>query len=512
LNPGYAALCAPSCGEKAEAIMAKGKRSEGNNGGGPADFTDARAAVKRIAELYDQSAGQIRDRFKRFAAGEREGERLASACYPMLRLTVKPDQLVYDARPSYGTIAYAGTYSSTLTRPDIFAAYYEAQIERLMKYHHTPVAVSLSDRAIPLPFVLEEATANIDVADLRALSSIFTLPDLSRIDDSIANGTHRPLPGADSPLSLFSAERVDLALQRLHHYTGTDPRHFQRFVLFTNYQRYVDAFIRLGHETMEKGGKEDYSAFVEPGNRIWTSGNHGNPSSDRAPLPQMPAYHLVRADGLGVTLVNIGVGPSNAKTITDHIAVLRPHCWIMIGHCGGLRRSQQLGDYVLAHGYVREDSVLDDDVPIWVPVPPIAEVQVALQEAVAKVTGLERDELKTRMRTGTVVTTDDRNWELRYDDLYTRFNQSRAIGIDMESATIAANGLRFRVPYGTLLCVSDKPLHGEIKLRGMANAFYSQRISQHLTIGLEALRSIREGGIERLHSRKLRSFDEPAFQ
>jgi len=489
--------------------MAKVKQA---NGGAPTEFTDAEAAVKRIAEIYATSAGRIRDRFTRFAAGQRTGDTVATACYPQLRLTVSADQLVYDARPSWGTIAYAGSFSSTLTRPDIFSDYYQAQIERLMRYHGAPVTVSMSDRPIPLPFVLEEATANIDVADLRALSAVFTLPDLSRIDDSIANGTARTPPGADAPLSLFSAERVDLALQRLHHYTGTDPRHFQRFVLFTNYQRYVDAFIRHGHELMETGGGEGYTAFVEPGNRIWTAGNHANPSKDRAALPQMPAYHLVRPDRLGVTLVNIGVGPSNAKTITDHIAVLRPHCWMMIGHCGGLRRSQQLGDYVLAHGYVREDSVLDDDVPSWVPVPPIAEVQVALQEAVARVTGLAGDEQKTRMRTGTVVTTDDRNWELRYDDLYTRFNQSRAIGIDMESATIAANGFRFRVPYGTLLCVSDKPLHGEIKLRGMANAFYSQRISQHLTIGLEAVRIIREGGIERLHSRKLRSFDEPAFQ
>src|SRR3546814_5295631 len=96
----------------------------------------------------------------------------------------------------------------------------------------------------------------------------------------------------------------------------------------------------------------------------------------------MPAYHLVREDKLGVTLVNIGVGPSNAKTITDHLAVLRPHCWMMVGHCGGLRRSQQLGDYVLAHAYIREDHVLDDDLPVWIPVPPIAEIQVALQEAV----------------------------------------------------------------------------------------------------------------------------------
>jgi AMP nucleosidase len=226
----------------------------------------------------------------------------------------------------------------------------------------------------------------------------------------------------------------------------------------------------------------------------------------------MPAYHLLREDRLGVSLVNIGIGPSNAKTITDHLAVLRPHCWLMIGHCGGLRRSQQLGDYVLAHAYVREDHVLDKDLPTWVPVPPIAEVQVALQAAVAQVTGLSGDSLKTRMRTGTVVTTDDRNWELSHDDRYLRFNQSRAIAIDMESATIAANGFRFRVPYGTLLCVSDKPLHGEIKLRGMANAFYRQRIDQHLAIGLEAIRMIREAGVERLHSRKLRSFDEPAFR
>src|SRR3546814_16415046 len=114
----------------------------------------------------------------------------------------------------------------------------------------------------------------------------------------------------------------------------------------------------------------------------------------------MPAYHLVREDKLGVTLVNIGVGPSNAKTITDHLAVLRPHCWLMIGHCGGLRRSQQLGDYVLAHAYVRDDHVLDQDLPPFVPVPPIAEIQVALQEAVERVTGLGPSEQLGRASCG----------------------------------------------------------------------------------------------------------------
>jgi AMP nucleosidase len=226
----------------------------------------------------------------------------------------------------------------------------------------------------------------------------------------------------------------------------------------------------------------------------------------------MPAYHLTRPDGRGVTMINIGVGPSNARTITDHVAVLRPHCWLMLGHCAGLRRSQQLGDYVLAHGYLREDRVLDQEVPVSVPIPPIAEVQVALQEAVVNVTGLQGHDVKIRMRTGTVMTTGNRNWELRYDELFARLNQSRAIAVDMESATLATNGYRFRVPYGTLLCVSDKPLHGELKLRGMANHFYRERINQHLLIGLEAIRILREEGADRLHSRKLRSFDEPAFR
>lgn len=81
----------------------------------------------------------------------------------------------------------------------------------------------------------------------------------------------------------------------------------------------------------------------------------------------------------------------------------------------------------------------------------------------------------------------------------------------MESATISANGFRLRVPYGALLCVSDKPMHGEIKLRGMANTFYRERISQHLKISLETVRILREQGAAQLHSRKLRSFDEPAF-
>jgi AMP nucleosidase len=262
----------------------------------------------------------------------------------------------------------------------------------------------------------------------------------------------------------------------------------------------------------------EYEAFVEPGNVVTRragSAPHAGDELGRAPprLPQMPAYHLVRPDSSGITMVNIGVGPANAKNITDHVAVLRPHAWLMLGHCAGLRNSQQLGDYVLAHGYVREDHVLDEELPLWVPIPALAEIQKALEQAVEDVTQAVGPDLKRIMRTGTVASTDNRNWELLPNNQpQRRFSQSRAIALDMESATIAANGFRFRVPYGTLLCVSDKPLHGEIKLPGMANQFYRDRVDQHLRIGMRAVELLRAEGISQLHSRKLRSFSEVAFQ
>ena len=194
-----------------------------------------------------------------------------------------------------------------------------------------------------------------------------------------------------------------------------------------------------------------------------------------------------------------------------YFAVLRPEACLMIGDCGGLRPRQRIGDYVLAHAYLRDDHVLDDVLPPEIPVPAIAEVQVAMARAAEKISGQSGDELKRRLRTGTIVTTDDRNWELRYTKSALRFSLSRAVGIDMESATIAAQGYRFRVPYGTLLCVSDKPLHGELKLPGQANRFYERAINEHMRIGIQTCEELRQEGAK-LHSRKLRAFNEPPFR
>jgi AMP nucleosidase len=285
-------------------------------------------------------------------------------------------------------------------------------------------------------------------------------------------------------------------------------------MLFTNYQRYVDAFVRSALEQVRDPDSR-YSALAGAGGVFVTAQDDVDADELIAHFAskrhQMPAYHLMAENGSGITLVNIGVGPSNAKTITDHLAVLRPEAWLMIGHCGGLRDSQTIGDYVLAHAYLRDDHVLDAVLSPTVPIPAIAEVQQALQEAALIVSGEDEEALRRRLRTGTVVTTDDRNWELRYSSSALLFNQSRAVAIDMESATIAAQGFRFRVPYGTLLCISDKPLHGEIKLPGQANRFYERAIDEHLRIGIVACELMRANS-RRLHSRKLRAFNEPPFR
>jgi len=489
-------------------------------------FDTPDAALQHAAAIYQGNIDYLRDALHRFVAGEVLPDRVR-ACYPFVR--VHTDTVLRaDSRLSYGFVSGPGTYQTTLTRPDLFADYYREQFRLLLKNHGVCIEVGTSAQPIPVHFSFAEhdhIEGTMTPERRLLMRDVFDLPDLAAMDDGIANGTHEPLPGEPQPLALFTAPRVDYSLHRLRHYTGTAPEHCQNYVLFTNYQFYIDEFVRLGHALMSQPidparthPDDGYIAFVEPGNVITRRAGLPPEVGDAlgaAPprLPQMPAYHLVRKDHAGITMVNIGVGPANAKTITDHIAVLRPHAWLMLGHCAGLRNTQQLGDYVLAHGYVREDHVLDEELPLWVPIPPLAEVQQALEAAVAEVTQLRGYELKRIMRTGTVASTDNRNWELLpHPGPERRFSQSRAIALDMESATIAANGFRFRVPYGTLLCVSDKPLHGEIKLPGMANHFYRERVDQHLRIGMRAIELLREQGLDHLHSRKLRSFVEVAFQ
>jgi AMP nucleosidase len=467
--------------------------------------TEYEASVKR---LQSSLAAYLKDRIPPSADQRARND----FCYPELVITYSGKTRETKSNLAFGKLEKVGTYRTTFTKPDLFADYIGAQLDLLDEQYELEISVGRSRQEIPFPYVLD-GSADLELGSVspNELARHFPTTELADIGDEIADGLLRVKGNSNSPLALFDGLRTDFSLARLRHYTGAPAEHVQHYILFTNYHRYVDEFVSWACTQVGNGR---YTALSGAGGLYVDK-----PTDNAAQLiadstwrrHQMPAYHLIAPDRSGITLVNIGVGPSNAKTICDHLAVLRPEAWLMIGHCGGLRETQRIGDYVLAHAYLRDDHILDDVLPPEIPIPPIAEVQQALASAAEDVSGASGANLKKRMRTGTVVTTDDRNWELRYSASALRFSQSRAIAIDMESATIAAQGYRFRVPYGTLLCVSDKPLHGEIKLPGQANRFYEEAIAAHLQIGIQTCELLRDAG-NSLHSRKLRAFNEPPFR
>lgn len=473
-----------------------------------------RDLVEQLDGIFTTSVDRLRAAIRAFVADGTRPDTASrndgSFAYPEIRVSHSG----HGGKPlparSFGRLTEAGHYVTSVTRPRLFADYLTEQLDLLIGDYDVSVEVGPGRQEIPFPYVLD-AEMDLGAISPTELARWFPATELAHIGDEIADGTFVPGHEAPRPLALFDGLRTDFSLARLRHYTGTPVEDVQRYILFTNYHRYVDEFARWA---LSQLGNGRYTHLSGAGGVRVTRDTHDPESAiavDAWRRHQMPAWHLCAPDRSGITLVNIGVGPSNAKTITDHLAVLRPEAWLMIGHCGGLRPSQRIGDYVLAHAYLRDDHVLDDVLPPEIPVPAIAEVQQALARAAETVSGESGDVLKRRLRTGTIVTTDDRNWELLYSKSALRFSQSRAVGIDMESATIAAQGYRFRVPYGTLLCVSDKPLHGELKLPGQANLFYERAIAEHMKIGIEACNELRREGAK-LHSRKLRAFNEPPFR
>src|SRR5690606_11379125 len=429
-------------------------------------YTDAESAVRQLVEIYERNTAFIRENFAGYVKQGLPSKHRVRACYPAIRIRVDTWQEV-DSRLSYGHVVEPGVYMTTVPQPRLFYNYLIEQIGLLLRNHGGPVELGESDMPIPLHFSFMggEYVEGVYGEDPRGISlrDHFDVPNLAVTDDAIVNGTWQGRPGEPLPLAPFTAPRVDYSLHRLQHYTATAPEHFQSFVVFTNYQFYVDEFCQWARDVLKRGeggytaliepgnvitpagpearstglqpvrtppidrvdyslhrlqhytatapehfqsfvvftnyqfyvdefcqwardvlkrGEGGYTALIEPGNVITPAGPEAR-STGLPPVrtPQMPSYHLVRGRTTGITLINIGVGPSNARTIADHVAVRRPSAWIMLGHCAGLRTTQRLGDYVLAHGYVREDHVLDADLPLWVPVPPLAEIQVALEEA-----------------------------------------------------------------------------------------------------------------------------------
>lgn len=315
-------------------------------------------------------------------------------------------------------------------------------------------------------YKLAQKGAVIEISPNRERIELDSPDLLQRIDESDFDHTRKKV-------FLFGPERCELSIRRLEHYTGTEAEHFQRHVLLTNYQMHMDEFLKANPDAVQSN----------------------------SPSVQMPALHQRTENNEGVSIINIGVGPSNAKNLTDHIAVLRPDAIIMVGHCAGVRNHQETGDFVLASGYMRADHVLDAALPRSVPIAP----SFLLNRYLAKV--LEDRNLPYRY--GAVYTTADRNWELALGGTLNDLKASRSIAVDMESATVAANGFRYRIPTATLLCVSDKPLHGQPKLPNKAKEFYAETKQAHLGVACRALAMAHQEHPTGLPNSDLRAMDEP---
>ncbi|MEJ1969699.1 MAG: AMP nucleosidase [Rhizomicrobium sp.] len=280
----------------------------------PADVVD------RLIGLYDEAIAQIEKNFEAFARTGKRPEK--HPVYPYLGVEV--EEVPNTTTLAYGKVSRPGFYGTTITAPRLFRDYLIEQLSLLSRNCHAELYVGKSRTAIPLTFAVERAASAMSAEQRLELARHFPLPRLDAADDTVVDGGR--WTGRESgPLALFTAERTDFSLHRLRHYTGTDAPHFQSFVLFTNYQRYIDEFSAYALGEIDAGRA---LRFVEPGNRITAKGKEPS-APPLLKLPQMPAYHLVQASGEGITLINIGVGPSNAKTVTDHLAVLRPHVWLM---------------------------------------------------------------------------------------------------------------------------------------------------------------------------------------
>ena len=167
----------------------------------PEVFDNADAALARVQAIYTQSVQHLRSAMRRYVAGVDLQDRVR-ACYPYVRIDTAtgwaPSQDFDAELLSYGFVASAGSYATTLTRPDLFAHYLREQFDLLIRNHGVQLEVGTSKEPMPVHFSFaenEHMEGEMSAERRARLRDVFDLPDLSAMDDSIANGTWRGAPG-----------------------------------------------------------------------------------------------------------------------------------------------------------------------------------------------------------------------------------------------------------------------------------------------------------------------------
>jgi AMP nucleosidase len=242
----------------------------------------------------------------------------------------------------------------------------------------------------------------------------------------------------------------------LPRYTGTPLQDFGKYILLVNFKHYVSMFAAMY-------GKEV--------------------CCEDKPMPN------VTADG--ITIIDFGMGSANAATVMDLLTAVQPKAALFLGKCGGLKKSNKLGDLILPIAAIRGEGTSNDYFPPEVPALPAFNLQKAVSTTIRN---YQRD-----YWTGTVYTTNRRVWE--HDEEFKRYLvRIRAMAVDMETATIFTTGFYNRIPSGALLLVSDQPMSPEgIKTEASDQLVTDDFAEMHLRIGIDSLKEIINDGLTVKH-------------
>jgi len=243
--------------------------------------------------------------------------------------------------------------------------------------------------------------------------------------------------------------KQDLVEDWLPRYTGTALEDFGHQILLTNFTNYVELFATL----------------------------HGVPVAGRDRT--MP-----NATAEDITIINFGMGSANAATIMDLLSAIEPRAVLFLGKCGGLKKKNKIGDLILPIAAIRGEGTSDDYMPREVPALPSFDLQRAVSHTVR--------EYDFDYWTGTVYTTNRRVWE--HDEAFKEtLLATRAMAIDMETATIFIAGFANEIPRGALLLVSDQPMVPEgVKTEERDQEVTVRFAETHLKIGIDSVKEIRD--------------------
>ena len=250
--------------------------------------------------------------------------------------------------------------------------------------------------------------------------------------------------------------KEEIVANWLPRYTNTPLDEFGEYILLVNFENYLHMFADWFNVSIRGLGK---------------------------PMPNVTAE--------GITLINFGMGSSNAATVMDLLSAIQPKAALFLGKCGGLKKKNNIGDLILPIAGIRGEGTSNDYFPPEVPALPAFNLQKAISTTI-------RNHHQDYW-TGTVYTTNRRVWE--HDDAFKEYlRQIRAMAIDMETATLFSAGFYNEIPTGALLLVSDQPMVPEGIKTAESDKIVTQDFTEiHLKIGIDALKELINHGLTVKH-------------